>query len=164
MFTMAEMCLDWEINNEADQKAVDTIRKFLETVWPNIENEEEDTGDGVSIRIPMTPASYQEYIACRDAIKGQPKPAVTMHQNETILGWWAELEGEKALRDFDSFQNWVYLLLKNSRRKGARESKVVLRLEQEEADPDKDGQYLLAMAMPGLCGMVDMADPYDTVM
>jgi hypothetical protein len=149
MLSMAEMCNNLEINNEEDQEAVDKMRKTLDAIWPSIETEEEDTGDGESIGIRMTPASYQDYIAYRDIIRRQPKPAITMYQNETILEWWAEWEGKEALRNFDGFRNLVYLLLKNSRRKGARESKVVLRLEREEADPDKDGQNLPAMAMPG---------------
>lgn len=41
---------------------------------------------------------------------------------------------------------------------------MVLKLVREEADPDKGGQNLLAMAMPGPSRMVDMADPYDMVM
>lgn len=161
---MARMCLDWEINNEEDQEAVDKMKKTLEAIWPTIENEEEDTGDEMSIGIRMTPASYQDYIAYRDIIRRQPKPAITMYKNETILKWWAEWEGKEALPDFDSFRNLAYLLLKNSKRKGARESKVVLRLEQEEADPDKDGQNLSAMAVPGPSRMVGMADPYDMMM
>ena len=115
---MADMCLNREINNEEDQEAVDTMRKTLEVIWPNIENEEEDTGDEVSICIRMTPASYQDYIAYRDIIGRQPKLAIAMYQNETILEWWAEWEGKKALRDFNSFRNLVYLLLKNSKGKG----------------------------------------------
>lgn len=119
---MAEMCLNREINNEEDQEAVDTMKKTLEAIWPTIENEEKDTGDGVSICIRMTPASYQDYIVYRDIIGRQPKPAITMYQNETILKWWTEWEGKKALRDFDGFRNLVYLLLKTA---GERERRKV---------------------------------------
>jgi hypothetical protein len=71
MFSMAGMCLDWEINNEEDQEAVDKIRKTLDAIWPSIETDEEDTGDEASIGVRMTPASYQDYIAYRDVIRRQ---------------------------------------------------------------------------------------------